>query len=64
MDRDKVMKGLECCLRGSDWEKMCDECPYEATEEEKWQIDWDCHLDQLRKDALALLKWKEVDDGV
>ena len=56
MDRDKVIKGLECCLRGSDWEKMCDECPYEATEEEKRQADWDCHLDQLRQDALTLLK--------
>ena len=56
MDRDKVIKGLECCLWGSDWEKMCDECPYEATEEEKRQADWDCHLDQLRQDALTLLK--------
>lgn len=60
MTREQVIKGLECCLRGTDWEKMCDECPYEATEEEKQHVDWDCHLDQLRKDALALLKEQEA----
>lgn len=59
-DREKVIKGLECCLVfGEDLLYKCDECPYRATEDERKVIDWRCHLEELRKDALELLKGQE-----
>ena len=52
MDREKVIKGLECCIRhGENAEVGCgrkDECPYE-------QNGLKCWLD-LNRDALSLLK--------
>lgn len=60
-DREKVLKGLECCLVfGEDLLYKCDECPYRATEDERKVIDWRCHLEELRKDALELLKGQEA----
>lgn len=54
-DREKVIKGLECCIRhGENAEVGCgrkDECPYE-------QNGLKCWLD-LNRDALALLKEQE-----
>lgn len=58
-DREKVTKGLECCLISED-DYKCDECPYRATEDERKAIDWRCHLEELRKDALKLLKGQET----
>lgn len=59
-DREKVMKGLECCLvLGEDMLYRCDECPYRATEDERKVIDWRCHLEELRSDALELMKGQE-----
>ena len=49
-DKEKVMRGLECCI---DPEVKCCECPY---------YDYGhCDPDDLRRDALDLLK--EKDDG-
>lgn len=60
VNREKVLKGLECCLVfDEDWLYHCDECPYRATEDERKVIDWCCHLEELRKDALELLKEQE-----
>jgi hypothetical protein len=54
-DREKVIKGLECCIRhGENAEVGCgrkDECPYE-------QNGLKCWLD-LNRDALAMLKEQE-----
>lgn len=49
IDREKVINGLECCvLRNPDDKSRCNECPYEGA----------C-LNQLKHDALALLKAQE-----
>lgn len=46
IDREKVIKGLECCIkRDPDDKTRCDECPYGGA----------C-LNRLKSDALALLK--------
>lgn len=59
-DRKKTIKGLECCLvSDEDWFYHCDECPYRATEDERKVIDLRCHLEELRSDALELLKEQE-----
>lgn len=48
-EREKVKKGLECCI---DPEVPCRECPY---------YDYDhCDPDNVRRDALALLKEQEA----
>ena len=56
IDREKVIKGLECCIRhGENAEVGCgrkDECPYE-------QNGLKCWLD-LNRDALAMLKERET----
>ena len=56
MDREKVIKGLEMCIRhGENPSVRCgqkDECPYE-------QNGLPCWID-LSKDALALLKEQEA----
>lgn len=57
-DREKVLKGLECCLVSEEY-YQCEKCPYRATEDERKVIDWCCHLGELRKDALELLKEQE-----
>ena len=46
IDRGKVIKGLECCLRAPS--DNCPNCPYEETS---------CR--ELKMDALALLKAEE-----
>lgn len=50
-DMEKVIKGLECCLALKD--NFCDNCPYSLNE-------WECDKEQLKKDALALLKAQET----
>lgn len=48
-DREKVIKGLECCIKcDPDDKTRCGECPYEGA----------C-LNRLKADALALLKAQE-----
>ena len=47
--RDKVIKGLECCLLPHDPD--CDLCPYDS-------IDLRCRA-QLRDDVMALLETQE-----
>lgn len=49
-DSEKVLKGLECCVRDMG---TCDLCPYEYS-----AYDENCG-DQLFKDILALLKARE-----
>ena len=45
-DREKVVKGLECCiLRHPDDKARCEECPYESA----------C-CNRLKNDALTLLR--------
>ena len=55
IDREKVIKGLECCLSLSDrCPDECLECPYGS--------DKDCEvtcMQKMGKDALALLKEQE-----
>lgn len=47
-DIEKVIKGLECCLKESDhlYSNPCNGCPYEGQE---------C-IDRMKADALNLLK--------
>lgn len=51
MDRKKVIKALECCLKESDhlFSNPCNGCPYEGQE---------C-IDRMKAEALALLKEME-----
>lgn len=54
IDREKVMKGLECCIRldGGTMRRSCESCPYNDNREE-----WACiSIIPLMEDALALLK--------
>ena len=52
MDREKVIKGLECCLT---FDSPCGDCPYYSYEDIQ---ELDCERN-LRHDALALLKEQE-----
>ena len=54
MNKDKVIRGLEACNAGD-----CDHCPYCSIEPRK--EFWDdglpvCHADEMRKEALELLR--------
>ena len=50
IDRDKVIKGIECCLAVT----KCGECPYNSGKDL-----WCGNNDQLLTDALELLKAQE-----
>ena len=50
-DREKVIKGLECCLGGH-----CNECPYS----ERWGFGDDVCVRTLRKDTIELLKEQDT----
>lgn len=55
MDRDKVIKGLECCT----YAKLpipCDKCDYFGNDE--YNDPWSCRI-SLMRDALTLLKAQE-----
>lgn len=54
MDREKVVKGLECCAVGAE----CDHCPYVCMNNGGFQ---GCY--QMHQDALALLKAQEPITG-
>ena len=49
-DLEKAIKGLECCITMPDIYPHCEECPY--ADEDGMCVD----MDELHKDALALLK--------
>lgn len=52
-DREKVIKGLGCCMNGVNSIPKCEACPY-ADEHGR------CYkLDELHRDALELLKGQE-----
>ena len=52
-DRDKVIKGLECCiLRNPDDHARCSQCPYGSN----------C-VNRLKMNALELLKKRETNTG-
>ena len=49
-DREKTIKGLECCMTMPDIYPRCEECPYAGAE-------GTCgNLNGLHRDAIALLK--------
>ena len=53
IDREKVVKGLECCRERNKW-NSCLDCPYENP----WGNRIQC-AGELSEDVLALLKEKE-----
>ena len=53
--REKVIRGLECCLHGP---MQCEKCPYM---EEVWKTVPNC-VKNMRTDAISLLKAQEVPD--
>jgi len=52
IDREKVIKGLECCEKDEDF-FICGECPYIED-----KFGFDC-LRKMCRDALAMLKEQE-----
>lgn len=61
-EREKVIKGLECCISKDD---RCDECPYMTGKEQIGEMNgepeyvYGCDRLALTTDALALLKAQE-----
>lgn len=53
-DREKVIKGLECCVTMPDIYPRCEECPYADAE------GTCANMNGLHRDALALLKAQEL----
>jgi hypothetical protein len=56
MDREKVIKGLECCFNPHSEHSClcrCADCPYNPQEDDDWNQQ--CQI-ELNRDALALLK--------
>jgi hypothetical protein len=54
-DREKVIKGLECCVKESEgYEEQCGECPYGAK-------GGGC-IDRLLADTITMLKEQETTD--
>ena len=53
-DREKVIKGLECCMVGDGHSPKCEICPYATIGDDTCQT-----MDALFGDALALLKAQE-----
>lgn len=54
VDREKVIKGLECCMVGDGHSLKCELCPYATVGDDTCQT-----MDGLFADALALLKAQE-----
>ena len=59
MDKEKVIKGLEHCIRESEHidDNPCDGCPYFVSDQ------YGCERTQMEKDALELLKEYKRKDG-
>ena len=49
IDREKIIKGLQCCDDTSEKTLKCEECPYR-------EIDTCANIARLHADALALLR--------
>ena len=47
--RDKVIKGLQCCINGERKEPACEDCPYR-------EVDTCTKLHELHQDMLDILK--------
>lgn len=56
MDREKVIKGLECCVA---YDYKCNDCPYQ----DDGGAEDGCYSDELKADAIALLKAQEPITG-
>ena len=54
-DREKVIKGLECCSNCDESGCLCKECPYGTNEYDTCDT-----IDHLLKDALKVLKEQEA----
>jgi len=54
VDREKVIRGLECCMVGDGHSPKCELCPYATVGDDTCQT-----MDDLFADALALLKAQE-----
>lgn len=54
IDREKVIRGLECCMVGDEHSPKCEICPYATMGDDTCQT-----MDALFSDALALLKEQE-----
>lgn len=55
-DREKVLRGLECCIRKMEGQRVCDECPYDE--------DFNClGCSVVLRQAVALLREQEVPDA-
>lgn len=52
IDLEKAIKGLECCV---DYDYKCNNCPYQ----DDGGAEDGCYCDELKTDALALLKAQE-----
>lgn len=51
-DREKVLRGLECCIRKMEGQRVCDECPYDE--------DFNClGCSVVLRQAVALLREQE-----
>ena len=51
-DREKVVEGLECCIRKMEGQRVCDDCPYDE--------DFNClGCSVVLRQALALLREQE-----
>ena len=63
-DREKVIKGLECCKWSRQNVKpekvMCDECPYKEKTIMNAYTVWQSCTNVLAKEALSVLKEQEV----
>ena len=57
IDRDKVIKGMECCLDYDPDNITCPECPYDDSYKLYTTTRW-C-IGQLIEDALSLLREQE-----
>ena len=54
MDKEKIIKGLNCCLQDD-----CEECPYYEEEACAFECDGTCHRNDMMHDVLELLKSQE-----
>lgn len=63
--REKAIKGLKCCrFDNDDGIHWCAECPYQATEEEKHHLDWNCHIGEMVNDINDLLEAQASNEPV
>ena len=54
MGKEKIIKGLNCCLQDD-----CEECPYYEEEAYAFECDGICHRKDMMQDALLMLEAQE-----